>query len=128
MPVIDDLQVAVNLSAVQFNREDLVEKIIRACSKVGIDPAYLNLEITESSLVEKFEVVLRVMKQMSLAGIVALAKSLQLQVVAEGVETEAQKAILTSLGCHEGQGKLFSEPLSRQEASKMLQSFNRDPG
>ncbi|MCU7850959.1 MAG: diguanylate cyclase [Candidatus Thiodiazotropha sp. (ex Monitilora ramsayi)] len=170
----DDLQVAVNLSAVQFRQKDLVEKIIRACSKVGVDPSYLNLEITESSLVEKFEVVLRVMKQMSQAGIsftlddfgkgfsslsylshlpincikidqsfiaetlpneqdqailngiVALAKSLQLQVVAEGVETEAQKAILTSLGCHEGQGKLFSEPLSRQEASKMLQSFNSD--
>ena len=44
--------------------------------------------------------------------IVALAKSLGLSVIAEGVETEAQKDCLTNLGCHAYQGYFFSRPLS----------------
>ena len=44
-------------------------------------------------------------------GIVALAKSLTLKTVAEGVETESQRAILQRLGCDHFQGYLFSKPL-----------------
>ncbi len=43
--------------------------------------------------------------------IVALAGSLNLRLVAEGVETESQAAILRSLGCHELQGYLYSKPV-----------------
>ena len=43
--------------------------------------------------------------------IVALARSLRLQLVAEGVETEAQAAVLRAMGCDELQGYLFARPL-----------------
>jgi EAL domain-containing protein (putative c-di-GMP-specific phosphodiesterase class I) len=47
--------------------------------------------------------------------IVALANSLGLTVIAEGVETEAQRDFLASLGCYNYQGYLFSRPLPIQE-------------
>jgi diguanylate cyclase (GGDEF)-like protein len=164
----DDLQVSVNLSAVQFRRDDLVEKILRICEKVGLSNDFVDFEITESALMENFDVVLRVMKQMSRAGIsftlddfgkgfsslsylahlpincikidqsfiretlpggqdqtilnsmIALAKSLDLKVVVEGLETEAQRKKLTGLGCESGQGILISGPGSREDATKLL--------
>lgn len=48
---------------------------------------------------------------------VALAQSLQLELVAEGVETLAQAQILKSLGCHTGQGYLWAKPLDVETAS-----------
>ena len=44
--------------------------------------------------------------------IVSLAKTLDLQVVAEGIETEAQLSTLRSLGCEFGQGFLFAAPMT----------------
>jgi len=43
--------------------------------------------------------------------IVIMAHKLGLKVVAEGVETEAQRALLIDIGCDYGQGYLFSRPL-----------------
>jgi EAL domain-containing protein (putative c-di-GMP-specific phosphodiesterase class I) len=45
------------------------------------------------------------------AAIVAMARTLGLKTIAEGVETEAQLKFLKSLGCDEGQGYYFSRPL-----------------
>lgn len=47
--------------------------------------------------------------------IVALAKSLNLEVIAEGVETDEQKDILLGIGCHHIQGFLYSKPLSEED-------------
>lgn len=52
--------------------------------------------------------------------IMDLSKSLQLSCIAEGIETEAQKAFLQSLGCERFQGYLFSRPLPESELEKKL--------
>ena len=54
--------------------------------------------------------------------IIALAHSLNIQVTAEGVETEAQLATLKSLGCDEGQGYFFSRPQPGSVAQNLLAS------
>jgi diguanylate cyclase (GGDEF)-like protein/PAS domain S-box-containing protein len=56
--------------------------------------------------------------------IISLARSLNLSVVAEGVETEGQRAVLETLGCDYGQGFLFAKPLPAGELEGLL-SVNR---
>jgi len=53
--------------------------------------------------------------------IVALAQSLKLKTIAEGVETAAQYEILTALGCDEYQGYLYSRPVSADVIAGMLE-------
>lgn len=52
---------------------------------------------------------------MLVAGAVLLAKGLDMQVVAEGVETDEQAALLRAAGCHELQGYLFGKPMSLED-------------
>ena len=51
---------------------------------------------------------------------IALGNSLQLQVIAEGVESDAQRTFLLTEGCKEVQGNLFSLPLSAEQVAKLL--------
>ena len=53
--------------------------------------------------------------------VVALSKSMGLEVIAEGVETETQRDFLAGLGCHNYQGYLFSQALPVQEFEKLMQ-------
>ena len=55
------------------------------------------------------------------SAVVALANRLGLEVVAEGVETEAQARVLTELGCQELQGYLFSKPLPAEDCEAFLE-------
>ena len=54
--------------------------------------------------------------------ILNLARSLHMTVVAEGIETESQRARLLDMGCNEGQGFLFSKPVSAEIAEQSLAS------
>jgi diguanylate cyclase (GGDEF)-like protein/PAS domain S-box-containing protein len=51
---------------------------------------------------------------------IALGKSMELRVIAEGVETESQRSFLLAEGCQEVQGHLFSEPLRAEQVAKRL--------
>ncbi len=53
--------------------------------------------------------------------VVALARSLNIRVVAEGIETASQESFLRALGCDSGQGFLYSRPLSARDFEKLLE-------
>jgi EAL domain-containing protein (putative c-di-GMP-specific phosphodiesterase class I) len=54
--------------------------------------------------------------------IVQMARSLGITVMAEGVETEAQRTFLAGQGCHEFQGDLISKPLSAAELATWVRA------
>ncbi len=54
------------------------------------------------------------------AGIIALAQSMDLEVNAEGIENNDQLAFLLQRKCHQGQGFLFSRPLTAEDATEFL--------
>ena len=55
-------------------------------------------------------------------GIVQIARTLSLEVVAEGIETEEQRDLLRSMGCHYGQGYLLAMPMPVSQAEELIRS------
>ena len=167
---LEPVKISVNLSTRQFKQANLIETVERILKNTGLDCRYLELEVTESLLVDDFDKavsLLHCLKQKGISialddfgtgysslrylqklpidtlkidrsfmvnidsssdnaaiskAIVALAQSLQLNITAEGVETEAQLLFLQSQGCQEAQGYYFSKPI----APEMLVDFLRD--
>lgn len=64
-------------------------------------------------------------KQAIVAAIIAMAKSLSLKVLAEGVETKEQMEYLKALGCDEIQGYFISPPLKPEEFEALLEKYTR---
>ncbi|MES9862041.1 MAG: diguanylate cyclase [Candidatus Thiodiazotropha sp. LLP2] len=64
-----DLRIAVNMSAVQLHKKDLSKKVIKICNVSGIDPKYIEIEITESALIDNFSEAEKIMRKLSDAGI-----------------------------------------------------------
>jgi len=62
-------QIAVNVSAVQFNQPEFVEKLIAIINKTQVNPTYLELELTESSIIKNVNEVISKMKQIRKLGI-----------------------------------------------------------
>ena len=56
------------------------------------------------------------------SAIISMARSLRLQVIAEGVETPAELAFLKAEGCNEAQGYLFSRPVSAEQLTLLLEN------
>ncbi len=162
-------RVAVNLSAVQFRSPHLVQTVAGALERSGLDPAHLELEITESvALADPDQAVatLGAIRDLGVAlaiddfgagysslgylkslpvqalkldrslvcdldvnpcdasiitAVVGLAHSLRMQVVAEGIETDAQLHFLRRQRCDFGQGLRFSRPLEGEQFAAHLQ-------
>lgn len=62
-------RIAVNVSAVQFRQSDFVEKVIRIVAETGIVPSMLELELTESMIIDKVDTVINKMNRLRTAGI-----------------------------------------------------------
>jgi PAS domain S-box-containing protein/diguanylate cyclase (GGDEF)-like protein len=160
---ITSLRVAVNASPLQFRQDDFVTIVREAAHMIEEAGSALDLEITESVIMENVEAIipnLQTMRELgvriavddfgtgysslayvarlpihalkidrsfivgmtthrdSLAitkAIISLAHSLRIKVVAEGVETEQQAALLDQLDCDEMQGYLISRPIPPDE-------------
>ncbi len=163
-------RMAVNISSLQFRSQILVETITRALKISGLDARWLEIELTESSIMKNMEEssdILRELKQMGLrvaiddfgtgysslaylkrfpldilkidrsfirdipgdwdneaitTAIIAMAHSLNLEVIAEGVETEDQLAFLRSHECGGVQGYLFSPALPGEQMTEYLKN------
>jgi len=92
---LESLPIAVNFSPNQFQQPSLISMVEEILTQTGLEPGLLEIEIT-------------------------LTKSLNLRVVAEGVETHPQLELLRSIDCEEVQGFWFSHPLRAEDATKLL--------
>lgn len=62
-------RIAINISAVQFRQNDFVDKVINIVAESGIVPSMLELELTESVIVDKIDTVIEKIKRLRKAGI-----------------------------------------------------------
>jgi EAL domain-containing protein (putative c-di-GMP-specific phosphodiesterase class I) len=161
-------RLAVNISARQFRQTGFVEMVLDALANGGLAPECLELEITETALMQSADTSMRMLKALRGAGItlavddfgigyssliylkrfpfsklkidqsfvknlvsnpddeaiaaaiVALGKTLRLEVVAEGVESEDQMNVLRRIGCRMGQGFLLAVPMDAEETERFL--------
>lgn len=65
----DDLQVAVNISALQFRRPDFIESVKRIIAETGANPNLIELEITESALTQTTEELIAKLNELVATGI-----------------------------------------------------------
>ena len=164
----EPLVMAVNLSALQFKHGNVLELVTRTLQHSGLPPERLELELTESILLQDVELTMKTLQQLKALGvklsiddfgtgysslsylkqlsvdklkidqsfvrdmltsadgasivkaIIQLAHTLQLTVIAEGVETQEQLDFLAEAGCDEGQGYLFSRPVPAEQWAPLL--------
>jgi diguanylate cyclase (GGDEF)-like protein len=164
----DHVMLAVNLSPMQFRVGNVFTTVKNALQASGLAPGRLDLEITESVLLDRTDDVLAHLHALRALGvrismddfgtgysslsylrafpfdkikidrsfvrdlpsnrhtlaivraILGLASGLDMKVVAEGIETQADLACLAAEGCKEGQGFLFSEARPQSEILKLL--------
>ena len=163
------MRVAVNLSARQFNDENLVQSIAAILAETRMDPTCLELEITESMIMHNVGTTMLKLTALGNTGIriaiddfgtghsslaylkrfpidtlkidrsfvadltrssedktitatiITMGKSLDLTVVAEGVETQEQLDFLRMNGCDEYQGYYAHKPMPADEFAQLLQ-------
>ena len=167
-PEMAQLDLAVNVSPLQFCQPDFVQQILETLARNGANPRKLKLEITESLLVRNIEDTIAKMTALKAEGIgfalddfgtgysslyylkrlpldwikidqsfvreilanphdativraiILLARSMGLKVIAEGVETEAQRIFLSKHGCSAYQGFLISPPLPSDQFGELI--------
>lgn len=162
------LTVAVNLSACQLRDNGFVPLVTQILAETGLEPQYLELELTESALMgDDSDTVCKLLRLKELGihisvddfgtgysslsylkhlpidtikvdrsfvrdivndpddaaivdAIIAMAHSLKLNVIAEGVETLAQLEFLQQRKCHQAQGYYFARPLDSQQFAAFI--------
>ncbi|MFH0708893.1 MAG: EAL domain-containing protein [Pseudomonadota bacterium] len=62
-------RLAVNVSVIQFRQNDFVAKVMDIITKTGMDPSMLEIELTESVIIEKMDMIIEKMKQLKVFGI-----------------------------------------------------------
>jgi EAL domain-containing protein (putative c-di-GMP-specific phosphodiesterase class I) len=162
------VRVAVNLSRYQLVRGGIVETVARALEASGLEPRWLELEVTEGFFMREMDEAASAVGSLKALGasvaiddfgtgysslaalkglavdnlkidqsfirdipgdandaaiaraVIALGRSLQLTVTAEGVETDAQHAFLRRHGCDLVQGFLYSRPVPAPRITELL--------
>ena len=129
------LELEITESAL-MSREHEVDQLMHAIRKLGVELAiddfgtgYSSLAYLKRFPVSRLKVDRAFVRDLGrdedsaaiALSIVNLARGLKLKVVAEGVETETQLAVLRGMACDEYQGFLFSKPLERDEVTALLE-------
>lgn len=105
------LRLAVNVSPRQFLYSGFADHVGKCLKKYKVPGSSLVLEVTEGLLIDDVESTIRKMQSLEALGVrFALGNSLDIEVVAEGVETTAQLAHLQKMGCECFQGFYFGRP------------------
>lgn len=163
------LCMSVNVSPIDFRQRDFVDNLADILKQSGLPPARLELEITESVLMQNVDETVAILQKIKAMGvrlalddfgtgysslsylrrfpidvlkidqsfvrglnvnsqdaqlisaIIGMGKSLELNIIAEGVETVEQLNFLKTQQCEEGQGFLFSKAVPPKDFAQMLQ-------
>jgi diguanylate cyclase (GGDEF)-like protein/PAS domain S-box-containing protein len=164
------MAICVNVSARQFKEKNWVAYVASTLRETGLGAEYLELEITESLIMQDVEQAVATMKELQMLGaklaiddfgtgysslaalkrfpvarlkidksfigdiprddndravasaVISLGQKLNLRVIAEGVETDAQVAFLRANDCDEMQGYHFSKPVGAVEIEALLKA------
>jgi EAL domain-containing protein (putative c-di-GMP-specific phosphodiesterase class I) len=167
-------RIAVNVSGMQLSQRGFPDLVHRILAETGLEPRLLELEITESTLMQNEDWTIDVLKALKARGveialddfgtgyssfsrlrdypidrlkidrsfvqrlddsaedraitgaIIAIARTLNVEVVAEGIEQFSQLALLQEDFCGLAQGFLLSHPLNAADASALLRRVRTD--
>ena len=167
---LEKVPVSVNLSAVQFKDRNLILTVSNILKETGLEAKYLEIEVTETALIENFNKAIEKVTQLKTLGVsisiddfgtgyssliylkkfnvdklkidrsfinelpasnedaaivsavLGLCRSLNLQTVAEGVETKEQESFLKSRNCDTVQGYYYSRPVNSSKISSLLKT------
>ena len=173
---LPEINIAINLSAIQILNPKLASNLANIIKETGLDPKYIELEITESIAIKETNHVIEVLNKLKKIGvsiaiddfgteysslsrlkmlpidrikidmqfiqgletnekdkaitmvIINLAKSLGMNVLAEGVETENQLDFLNQKMCNNVQGYYYYKPMPADEMEKILVDLSRLEG
>jgi diguanylate cyclase (GGDEF)-like protein len=169
------LRMAVNVSSLQFQQVNFCSTVKAIINESGVDPDYIELELTESIVMHHGTLVLDTLRELKQIGvmlaiddfgtgfsslsylrrfpidclkidqsfirdiesmpvneaivraIIALAQSLSLEVVAEGIETESELAVLKTCHCPQAQGYHYLRPLPADDFMTWLFDYRGMP-
>jgi diguanylate cyclase (GGDEF)-like protein/PAS domain S-box-containing protein len=167
---IPPVKVAINLSSIQLREKSFADRVLYTLEEFNLPPQYLELEVTETILMENVETAVNILNRLHCRGIgisiddfgtgysslsylknlpintlkidrsfitdllsdeydknivstiISMAHGMNLQVVAEGVETREQFELLKEMSCDEIQGYLLSKPVDNLKITTLLQT------